>query len=962
MMRTRCARIIISFLLVFAVMINTAVPAMAVTEDLIVLTIGSDVNVRAGAGTSYSKLGTVQYAGTQFAYLGEAKDTKGALWYKIQYTSSKAGWISGAYSVKLSYTEEYIQSYVEAIAKRYGAVGVQVAVVENGEVTDTYNYGYATKTSAPMTDDTKIRIASVSKVVLAMEAMKLQENGAVSMTENIGQYWGATLPKAVTLHSLFTHTSTLKSLSYYSSKTDTLNQIKKSGNYSSGTVGQAKTWAYNNYAIGIAGSTLEVSQNKTVDSMVREHFFTPLGIDASYFAGDVSDTSKLATLYSSNDSVSRSVATQLKIKAGEPGANTAYFAGGLTISAKDMAKLTAVLANDGTYYGVKYLEKSSVESIEAKQFTATADGGSFFQCVPLRCKPGLYGQSELYYHTGNAYGTLALMSYNPVTRNGVVVITTGASETRDSQGIYDICGKITSFIYTVCDKKSDGGTTASTVPSSASSASSTSTASSASSSTSASSASSSSSVVSQTSATSSVTATTVSATDTTSTSTETTSTSTSTSTSATVSSSTTKITTTTSDTETILTVTGSVVNVRSGPGMEYPKVDTVISGEKYKVVGRQVDSEGGVWYAILKGDDIVFIDSKYGRISTVTTSSQTAVSSTESKTQTSISSSSTATSTSSTTTTTTTTTTQPLSDKAVRLGGLSRIDTANIVCREGWTTADNVILANGYSFADSLAGVPLAKALDAPILLTAGKTLEEGLSSELTRLSAKKVYILGGEIAVSAEVYSAIEAMDIDVERVAGASRYGTAVEIAKRLAQITGSQPSALYFASAVNYPDALAISAVAAIQGNPILYIPAVGELESGTAEFVSQSACDEAVILGGELAVSAQGESSVKSYIPDTERISGQSRYDTALRICRTYGSLFTSDYAAVATGVNFPDALAGGALAAKYAMPIVLVGASADSNTLAYMRELAPEKVFVFGGTGAVSNEVVNELLK
>ncbi len=948
-MKNSVSKILVSLILLLVMMLEMAVPAMAVPgESFMVVTNGTYVNVRAGAGSGYAKVGTVQYAGTEFAYLGEANDSSGKLWYNIQYTASKKGWVSSDFSSKIGYTKDYAQSYIEAAAKRAGAVGVQVAVIENGVVTDKYNYGYATRTTMPMNEDIKIRAASISKVVLAMGALRLQEAGNVLFTDSIGKYWQTSIPKAVSLEHLFTHTSTLMALSYSANKETTRAQISRAANYGSGNPGEAKRWYYNNYAIGIAGSTLELAAGRNIDAIMSESFFDPLGIDASFFSGDIDSKDKLATLYSAADGVSRSVETQLAIHGGEPGTNTAYFAGGITISAKDMAKMVAILANDGTYDGVRYLTPESVALMERMYFTISADGGKFEQCMPMRHKAGLYGQNELFYHTGNAYGVLSLVSYNPETRNGVVVITTGASDARDSQGIYDICGRITKFLYGVADNADGSTTTSSTTSTTATTT------------TSATTAESTTTTTVSTTTGSQTTGTSVSASDTTTTTASTTTT--------------TKFTTTQSDEITIATVTGSVVYIRSGAGSEYAKIDSVGKGDKLQVVGSAKDSTGRVWYAVKIGDDIGFISSAYVKISTsetlpesssTTASSTTTQSSTTNSTTTKTTQSSTTKSTTKSTTTTTaatTTTTRPADDRVIRLGGASRLETAILVSREGWDKADSLIIANGYTFADSLAGVPLAKALDAPILLTVGKELEENVAAEIERLGARKAYILGGELAVSTQVAKDIERLGVTVERIAGKSRYATAVEIARKLTSVTGSQPSVFYFASAVNYPDALAISTVAAIEGNPILYLPDKGEIDSTTAGFVSQSTCRKAVILGGELAVSARGESSVKKYISATERIFGKSRYDTALKICRTYADIYTSDYAAIATGINFPDALSGGALAAKYGMPIVLVGKTADSSIAGYISSISPEKIYIFGGTGAVADSVVSDLLK
>jgi len=402
----------------------------------------------------------------------------------------------------------------------------------------------------------------------------------------------------------------------------------------------------------------------------------------------------------------------------------------------------------------------------------------------------------------------------------------------------------------------------------------------------------------------------------------------------------------------VVTVTGSVIYVRAGAGVEYPKIDTVVKGKVLKVVGQQKDSNGAIWYAVMLGDKLGFVDGRYCKLSSAPSSQTSSSSSTSSST-----------SGASSTSVTTSSTTQPVPIEGVtRLGGKSRLDTAILVSQEGWDSANAIIIANGYSFADSLAGVPLAKALDAPVLLTGGTELEASVAAEIERLGAKTVYILGGELAVSEQVEKDIEARGAAVKRIAGQSRYATAVEIARELSNITGSQPTVLYFASAENYPDALAISTVAALEGNPILYLPSKGQMDSNTVQYVTQSTCSKAVILGGELAVSIDGENSVRKYIPAATRISGTSRYDTALRICAAYASLYTSDDIALATGTNYPDALSGGAFAAKYGMPIILVGAAVNDDIVEYTDSLDVDEIYVFGGITAVPDEVVGAIAK
>ena len=159
------------------------------------------------------------------------------------------------------------------------------------------------------------------------------------------------------------------------------------------------------------------------------------------------------------------------------GDTASYFPGGYTTSAVDMAKLVAVLANDGVYkepvYGyaqvrdmengtelavaeplpgkfkeTRLLTEESVSELETPQFTVRLEGyAPFEQCLILRRQEDVMDQEVLYYHTGSAYGVFSLMTYNPVTKNGVVVITTGASRNMNEHGMYALCYDLMEILY-----------------------------------------------------------------------------------------------------------------------------------------------------------------------------------------------------------------------------------------------------------------------------------------------------------------------------------------------------------------------------------------------------------------------------------------------------------------------------------------------------------------------------------
>ena len=109
----------------------------------------------------------------------------------------------------------------------------------------------------------------------------------------------------------------------------------------------------------------------------------------------------------------------------------------------DLAKLVSILAGDGMYNGDPpfLVRPSRWEEMETVQFSVDPGDGTtpFDQCLILRRQEDLLGREELYYHTGSAYGVYALLSYDPNTGDGVVVLTTGAPRAGGRPGAVISC-------------------------------------------------------------------------------------------------------------------------------------------------------------------------------------------------------------------------------------------------------------------------------------------------------------------------------------------------------------------------------------------------------------------------------------------------------------------------------------------------------------------------------------------
>jgi len=333
-----------------------------------------------------------------------------------------------------------------------------------------------------------------------------------------------------------------------------------------------------------------------------------------------------------------------------------------------------------------------------------------------------------------------------------------------------------------------------------------------------------------------------------------------------------------------------------------------------------------------------------------------------------------------------------------RLAGPTRIDTAVQISQERFASAGpdsrTAVVASAYAFPDALAGSTLAGVLDAPILLTSGTSLSPAVAAELTRLAVNKVYLLGGSAAVSNDVFVGINALPgVSAERVWGASRVQTAERIANKAAEIGDTAPVA-FVVNSQSFPDALSAAPMAAFNGAPVLLTgkeeldPWVSSAIQGTALGIT-----DVVIVGGTAAISEDAQVTLTELLGPSHvlRLAGDSRYETSKNFAvwatganvgdtfvGTQGSpsaLGSLDFnrIGIASGENFPDALAGGVFCGLSRAPILLtpavrvspyIFADYDLVDTVYpgddylgTSDLAIVQSFAFGGTAAITHDVV-----
>ncbi len=350
-------------------------------------------------------------------------------------------------------TQEDVDQALEEVMSEYTAAAVSVATIEHGQLSQSGAWGWAIKNEREMTPDTKIRIASISKVAVGLCAMAMAEDGLLDLEAPLSAYWGegAVNPYSQTqptVQDIMTHTSSLKDLSTTSGLSKLRGMLNSSSSWRSMEPGNGGYWYYSNFGFCVLGTTLELAANQVLDDYFQARYLEPMGIRATFYSGKM-EADEIATLYTTGG-VGRSAAEAAGFSVPTSiGGGAAYYPGGLTISSVDMARLVSILINDGMYEGTQYLSPESVADMETPRFTVDPgeSGTPFEQCLVLRRQENLLGQDVLYYHTGSAYGVFSLMTYNPETGNGVVVITTGAPRQTEEHGLYALCAALSEKLY-----------------------------------------------------------------------------------------------------------------------------------------------------------------------------------------------------------------------------------------------------------------------------------------------------------------------------------------------------------------------------------------------------------------------------------------------------------------------------------------------------------------------------------
>lgn len=305
-----------------------------------------------------------------------------------------------------------------------------------------------------------------------------------------------------------------------------------------------------------------------------------------------------------------------------------------------------------------------------------------------------------------------------------------------------------------------------------------------------------------------------------------------------------------------------------------------------------------------------------------------------------------------------------------RIEGPSRFETAVAISQTIWPTEAGpipyVYIINGLGYADALSAGPAAASRGGLLMPVLKTSIPDAVQAELTRLQPEKIIVVGSPLAISLEVETALEAYvsdPADIERIAGASRYDTSLAIVADA--FSSANTSSVFISTGRNYPDALAAGPAAHNIGGAVLLVDGLSStgINASQRQLLIDLGRPDLLITGGANVVSESVVASLEETLDggrEALRLAGTSRFDTA-RVINAFAFGFTEtypDFALVANGLGYADALTGGPLASALGAPMYLsLPQCLSQDVFGDLLNLIVTEAYALGSPLALSDRVL-----
>ncbi len=295
---------------------------------------------------------------------------------------------------------------------------------------------------------------------------------------------------------------------------------------------------------------------------------------------------------------------------------------------------------------------------------------------------------------------------------------------------------------------------------------------------------------------------------------------------------------------------------------------------------------------------------------------------------------------------------------SARVAGADRFSTAVALSEVAWPEGPvgTVYVVNGFNFPDALSAG--AAATSGPLLMVEQNSVPAVTRAELERLNPLRIVVVGGTSVVSNGVLATLRnyvSSPSNVVRIAGADRYATSRAVIESTAGFN-RDVDALLIATGRNFPDALAAVPAAISENAAVLLVDgSASRINSATRSLVS-SLNVPVYVIGGRGAVSS-GVASDLADLVEVVRVAGDDRFDTSVEVALQFFG--AADYAFIANGFGFADALAAGPAAGLLQSPTYLVRKECVPDEVYQDIFLVlANRVLAVGGTSVINSDTVN----
>ena len=345
-------------------------------------------------------------------------------------------------------------------------------------------------TERPVTADDPVRVASISKLVVAIGVMRLVEAGTLDLDADVSGQLGyalrnPALPRSkITLRQLLSHTSSLTDGVDYVLPLDAeLRSVLSDPKAWDANHAPGRYFRYTNLNFPVVAAVMERATGERFDQLMQRLVFAPLKLDACFNWSSCSDATarRAVVLYrdrkvtrdENRDGKSACAVTPAKdgscdLTLWRAGANGAIFSpqGGMRISARGLATLGRLLLGNGQVDGVRLLSVRSMRTLVKPQWTwngkrglasngDTGDDGddakvnSGFQCryglavatlaTPAKgCRDDPFGDGRPRIgHAGEAYGLKSGLWVDRARGTGVAYFATDTGDTPGTRSAFD---------------------------------------------------------------------------------------------------------------------------------------------------------------------------------------------------------------------------------------------------------------------------------------------------------------------------------------------------------------------------------------------------------------------------------------------------------------------------------------------------------------------------------------------